>query len=121
MTSRLPPANVSRYEDPRRLAQRGTPLTALLRAYRLGHARFCDWARRELAQQAGDARLISTAWAWLPLGGRDTFDPAAAGRTALGGDVHVAFGDAAKGTAACVRPCWSSSGPGEATRRPPNG
>jgi hypothetical protein len=55
MTSRLPPADVGRYEDLRRLAQRGTPLTALLRAYRLGHARFCDWAFRELAQQAGDA------------------------------------------------------------------
>jgi hypothetical protein len=33
----------------------------LMRAYRLGHARFCDWVLRELAQQAGDARLISAA------------------------------------------------------------
>jgi DNA-binding PucR family transcriptional regulator len=41
----------------------------------------------------------STAWAWLPLGGRDTFDPAVAGRAALGDDLHVAFGDAAKGSA----------------------
>jgi hypothetical protein len=210
-TVRAPAAAV---EYARRLAQRGTPLTALLRAYRLGHARFCDWVLRELAQQAGDARLISaaalgmsqivagyidqvseemvtaytreredwllnrsaargarirqllsgepvdpgaaeatlgyrlcqyhvglvawagnaagtadeiarlehavgdvaaqagcygdpvflprdesTAWAWLPLGGRDTFDPAVAGRAALGDDLHVAFGDAAKGSA----------------------
>ena len=201
-------------EYARRLAQRGTPLTALLRAYRLGHARFSDWVLRELAQQAGDAYLISaaalgmsgivagyidqvseemvaaytrerenwllnrsaargarirqllsgepvdvgaaeatlgyrlcqyhvglvcwagdaagtadeitrleravgrvaaqagcygdpvflprdesTGWAWLPLGGRDTFDAAAAGQAVLDTGIHVAFGDAAKGTA----------------------
>ena len=33
-------------EYARRLAQRGTPLTALLRAYRLGHACFSDWVLR---------------------------------------------------------------------------
>ncbi len=43
----------------RRLAQRGTPLTTLLRTYRLGHARFSDWLLRELARQADDAGLIS--------------------------------------------------------------
>jgi PucR C-terminal helix-turn-helix domain/GGDEF-like domain len=48
-------------EYARRLAQRGTPLTALLRAYRLGHACFSDWVLKELAQQAGDAGLISAA------------------------------------------------------------
>ena len=48
-------------EYARRLAQRGTPLTALLRAYRLGHTCFSDWVLRELAQQAGDAGLISAA------------------------------------------------------------
>ena len=48
-------------EYARRLAQRGTPLTALLRAYRLGHLCFSDWVLRELAQQAGDAYLISAA------------------------------------------------------------
>jgi len=53
------PAAATEYA--RRLAQRGTPLTALLRAYRLGHARFSDWVLRELAQQAGDAYLISAA------------------------------------------------------------
>jgi hypothetical protein len=45
----------------RRRAQRGTPLTALLRAYRIGHARFLDWLLRELAQQTHDAQLITDA------------------------------------------------------------
>ena len=35
-------------EYARRLAQRGTPLTTLLRAYRLGHGRFSDWLLTEL-------------------------------------------------------------------------
>jgi hypothetical protein len=48
-------------EYARRLAQRGTPLTALLRAYRLGHACFSDWVLEELAQHTGDAGLISAA------------------------------------------------------------
>jgi hypothetical protein len=201
-------------EYARRLAQRGTPLTALLRAYRIGHTRFTDWLHRELACQVGDAQMItavtlgmsqvvagyvdqtaeavvaaytlerenwlrnrsaartaqirdllsgervdacatetalgyrlrqyhvglvcwvgdaagpddavgrlehaiarvavqaaccgdpvflardeSSAWAWLPLGIRDTFDAAAATTAGLGGDIHFAFGDAAKGTA----------------------
>jgi PucR C-terminal helix-turn-helix domain/GGDEF-like domain len=201
-------------EYARRLAQRGTPLTALLRAYRVGHACFADWLLKELAQQAGDAELISagtlsisrivagyidqisekmvaayaqerenwlrnrsaargarirdllsgervdvsaaevtlgyrlrqyhvglvcwvgdaastadeitrleraishvagqaachgdpvflprdesSAWAWLPLGIRDTFDSAEAGTAGLDADIHFAFGDAAKGTA----------------------
>jgi PucR-like helix-turn-helix protein/diguanylate cyclase with GGDEF domain len=46
-------------EYARRLAQRGTPLTTLLRTYRVGHARFSDWLFRELARQTGDAQLIS--------------------------------------------------------------
>ena len=48
-------------EYARRLAQRGTPLTALLRAYRVGHACFADWLLKELAQQTGDAEMISAA------------------------------------------------------------
>jgi hypothetical protein len=52
-----PPAAAVEYA--RRLAQRGTPLTALLRAYRVGHACFADWVLKELAQQAGDAEMIS--------------------------------------------------------------
>ncbi len=46
-------------EYARRLAQRGSPLTALLRAYRVGHACFSDWLLRELARQADDAQLIT--------------------------------------------------------------
>jgi hypothetical protein len=45
-------------EYARRLAQRGTPLTALLRAYRLGHARLSDWLLIELAGHTDDAELI---------------------------------------------------------------
>jgi hypothetical protein len=201
-------------EYARRLAQRGTPLTALLRSYRVGHARFSDWLLRELAEQVSDAKLItaatlgmsaivagyidqtseemvaaysgerenwlrnrsavrtarirdllsgepvdagaaevtlgyrlrqyhvglvcwtgdaagtadditrlehaighvaaqaacggdpvflprdeSSAWAWLPLGIRDTFDAAAASTAGLDSDVHVAFGDVARGAA----------------------
>jgi|SRR5579875_449572 len=48
-------------EYARRQAQRGTPLTALLRAYRLGHTCFLDWMLRELARQADDAQVITTA------------------------------------------------------------
>ena len=201
-------------EYARRLAQRGTPLTALLRAYRVGHTCFADWMLQELARQAPDAEMISaatlrmskivaayidqvseqmvaayaderenwlrnrsavraarvrdllsgervdvsaaesalgyrlrqyhlglvcwvgdaartvdeitrlehavgqvagqtachgdvlflprdesSAWAWLPLGIRDTFDPAAADRAGIDADVHFAFGDAARGAA----------------------
>ena len=201
-------------EYARRLAQRGTPLTALLRAYRVGHACFADWVLTELARQAGDAQLMidttlymskvvagyidqtseemvaaytrerehwlrnrsaaraarirdllsgqrinvsateatlgyrmrqyhvglvcwagdaaaavdnvtrlehaishvagkascagepvflprdeSSAWAWLPLGIRDTFDAAAASTAGVDADIHFAFGDVAKGTA----------------------
>ena len=199
-------------EYARRLAQRGTPLTALLRSYRVGHTRFSDWLLRELARQISDAKMISaatlgmsrivagyidqiseevvaaytqerenwlrnrsaartarildlisgeridmsaaeatlgyrlrqyhvglvcwagdaagaadeisrlehavshvavqaacsgepvflprdesSAWAWLPLGIRDTFDAATASTAGLDGDIHFAFGDAAKG------------------------
>jgi hypothetical protein len=200
-------------EYARRRAQRGTPLTALLRAYRLGHTCFSDWLLKELARQADDAQMLtaatlgmskivagyvdqtseeivaaytrererwlrnrsaaraarirdllsgqrvnvsatevtlgyrlrqyhvglvcwvddaaaavdnitrlehaishlagkaacagepvflprdeSSAWAWLPLGIRDTFDAAAASTAGLDGDMHFAFGDTAKGT-----------------------
>jgi hypothetical protein len=199
-------------EYARRRAQRGTPLTALLRAYRLGHTCFSDWLFKELARQTNDAQMLtgatlgmskivagyvdqtseeivaaytherehwlrsrsaaraarirdllsgqrinmstteatlgyrlrqyhvgvvcwagdaaaavdnitrlehaishvagkaacagtpvflprdeSSAWAWLPLGIRDTFDAAAASTAGVDGDLHFAFGDAAKG------------------------
>ena len=48
-------------EYARRRAQRGTPLTALLRAYRLGHACFSDWFLKELAQHADTAPMITAA------------------------------------------------------------
>jgi PucR-like helix-turn-helix protein/diguanylate cyclase with GGDEF domain len=201
-------------EYARRQAQRGMPLTVLLRAYRVGHACFSDWLLRELARQADDAQMItaatlgmtkivagyvdqtseeivaaytrereswlrsrsaaraarirdllsgaridlraaeatlgyrlrqyhagvvcwahdapgavdnitrlerairavaekvasssdlvflprdeSSAWAWLPLGLRDTFTCAASSTAGMDGDIHFAFGDAAKGTA----------------------
>ncbi len=168
-------------EYARRRAQRGTPLTALLRAYRLGHTCFSDWLLNELARQTDDAAMItaatlgmskivagyvdqtseeivaaytherenwlrnrsaaraarirdllsgrrinvsateatlgshvagkadcsadpvflprdeSSAWAWLPLGIRDTFDAAEASTAGADADMHFAFGDAAKG------------------------
>jgi DNA-binding PucR family transcriptional regulator len=44
-------------------------------------------------------RDVSSAWAWLPLGIRDTFDAAEASVAGVDDDIHFAFGDAAKGTA----------------------
>ena len=53
------------------------------------------------ASCAGDPFFLphdeSSAWAWLPLGIRDTFDPAAA--AGVDADVRFAFGDPAKGAA----------------------
>jgi hypothetical protein len=46
-------------EYARRLAQHGVPLTALLRAYRVGHACFSEWLIIELARQSADAEMIS--------------------------------------------------------------
>ena len=48
-------------EYARRRAQRGTPLTALLRAYRLGHTCFSGWLLNELARRADDAQMITAA------------------------------------------------------------
>src|SRR5437660_4977141 len=48
-------------EYARRQAQRGMPLTVLLRAYRVGHTSFTDWLLRELARQADDAQMITAA------------------------------------------------------------
>ena len=57
-TVRAPAAAV---EYARRLAQRGTPLTALLRAYRVGHACLSDWVLTEVARQTDEAEMISAA------------------------------------------------------------
>jgi hypothetical protein len=54
-------APVAAVEYARRLAQRGTPLTALLRAYRVGHTCFSYWLLKELARQVNDARMIIAA------------------------------------------------------------
>jgi DNA-binding PucR family transcriptional regulator len=44
-------------------------------------------------------RDVSSAWAWLPLGIRDTFDATAASTAGVDPDLHVAFGNPARGTA----------------------
>jgi len=48
-------------EYARRLAQRGVPVAALLRAYRIGSTRFVDWCLQELARRTDDASLVSAA------------------------------------------------------------
>jgi hypothetical protein len=48
-------------EYARRLAQRGSPMAALLRAYRIGSTRFQHWCLRELAAQTDDAAIVSGA------------------------------------------------------------
>ena len=55
-TVRAPAAAV---EYARRLAQRGTSLTALLRAYRVGHACLSGWLLTELARQTDEAEMMS--------------------------------------------------------------
>ena len=44
-------------EHARRLAQREVSVTALIRAYRIGHALFLDWCLREVAEQEDDPHL----------------------------------------------------------------
>jgi PucR C-terminal helix-turn-helix domain/GGDEF-like domain len=48
-------------EYARRLAQRGVPLAALLRAYRIGATRFQDWCLEELGRRTDNASVISAA------------------------------------------------------------
>jgi hypothetical protein len=48
-------------EYARRLAQRGVPMAALLRAYRLGAARFQDWCLEELGRHNDNASIVSAA------------------------------------------------------------
>jgi hypothetical protein len=48
-------------EYARRLAQRGVPIAALLRAYRIGSARFADWCLQELGRRTDNAALVSAA------------------------------------------------------------
>ena len=48
-------------EYARRLAQRGVPIAALLRAYRIGSARFQDWCLEELGRRTDNASIVSAA------------------------------------------------------------
>ena len=48
-------------EYARRLAQRGVAVVALLRAYRIGSARFQDWCLQELGRRTDNAAIISAA------------------------------------------------------------
>jgi DNA-binding PucR family transcriptional regulator len=48
-------------EYARRLAQRGAPVAALLRAYRIGSARYADWCLQELGRRSDDAATVSAA------------------------------------------------------------
>lgn len=48
-------------EYARRLAQRGVPLAALVRAYRIGHARFLRWCFEELRHETADAPVVGEA------------------------------------------------------------
>jgi hypothetical protein len=46
-------------EYARRLAQRGIPIAALLRAYRIGSARFQEWCLTELGRRTDDGAMVS--------------------------------------------------------------
>ncbi|MEU6774720.1 helix-turn-helix domain-containing protein [Streptomyces sp. NPDC046759] len=48
------------HEHARRLAQRDIPVTALIRAYRIGHWRFLQWCLDELARRGADG-VVSAA------------------------------------------------------------
>jgi DNA-binding PucR family transcriptional regulator len=48
-------------EYARRLAQRGVPASALLRAYRIGSARFQEWFLEELGRSTDNASVVSAA------------------------------------------------------------
>jgi hypothetical protein len=54
-------APVAAAEYARRLAQRGVPIVALLRAYRIGSTRFQDWCLEELGRRTDDASVVSAA------------------------------------------------------------
>jgi hypothetical protein len=54
-------APVAAEEYARRLAQRGVPASALLRAYRIGSARLQDWCLEELGRSTDNASIVSAA------------------------------------------------------------
>ena len=56
-------APVAAAEYARRLAQRGVPMVALIRAYRIGQARFLRWCMDELASEPVDPRVeLEATW-----------------------------------------------------------
>jgi DNA-binding PucR family transcriptional regulator len=55
----LPPSAAIEYA--RRLAQRGIPTNALLRAYRIGHNRVLDWVVAEVARHESDREVALAA------------------------------------------------------------
>ena len=61
----------------------------------------------------------SSAWAWLPLGIRDTFDAAGASTAGVDGDIHFAFGDAARDHRVPPHPSAGDRRPGRRARRGP--
>ncbi|MEV8615081.1 helix-turn-helix domain-containing protein [Amycolatopsis sp. NPDC051373] len=52
-------APVAAKEYAKRLAQRNMPITALVRAYRIGHWRFLQWCLQELDRQEADGDLCA--------------------------------------------------------------
>ena len=60
----------------------------------------------------------SSAWAWLPLGIRDTFDPAATDTVDMDADINFAFGDPAKGSTG-FRITHLQASPPKRSRSPP--
>ncbi|MFF4304535.1 PucR family transcriptional regulator [Streptomyces sp. NPDC001601] len=52
---------VAAHEYARRLAQRDVPVTALIRAYRIGHWRLLQWCLDELARREADAAVSAAA------------------------------------------------------------
>ena len=49
-------------EYARRLAQRDVPVSALIRAYRIGHWRFLQWCLDELARREADAAVSAAVY-----------------------------------------------------------
>ena len=49
------------FEYARRLAQRGVPVNALVRAYRVGHERLLEWALDDVARSGDDAQVAALA------------------------------------------------------------
>ena len=75
----------------------GDAVAAVDNITRLEHAISHVAAKAACSDPVFLPRDVSSAWAWLPLGIRDTFDAAGASMAGADADIHFAFGDAAKG------------------------